>query len=199
MKPGGANRKAVTLRDHLRRATAHSHDRLDASMRPAADWRSPDDYARFLSAQHAARVPVEAWLAQHAPAHLTPPEQTSLLARDLSRLGKRNIPARDSFTLTAYGEASAIGVAWVLAGSSLGNLAMLHDMRRSLPKGTEWPHEFLSSVEMSQFWNSLRSLVEVPAHREQTEAASHAAICVFDHFFNVARANQSATELEGVR
>lgn len=199
MEPEGKYRNSVTLRDHLRRATSHSHDRLDASMRPAANWRSPDDYARFLRAQFTARVSVEDWLSRHAPEQLTPPEQTPLLARDLAQLGRTVSPARQSFHMTADGEAAAIGVAWVLAGSSLGNRAMLHDMRRALPDGTEWPHEFLSSDAMSEFWKTLRPWIEVPVSQEEAESASRAATHVFDHFLTIARANPAATALEGAQ
>lgn len=171
-----------TLRDHLRRATASSHERLDRSIRPASDWRSRQDYARFLSTQYAARLPVESWLLAFAPAGLKPPEQTPLIARDLARLGE-SVPGRSGgFALEEFGPSAVIGVAWVLAGSSLGNRAMLRDMQAALPAETVWPHEFLGSRAMTAFWKELRVRIDGRAGlAERTQSAS-AARCVFDHF-----------------
>lgn len=57
--------------------------------RPRAAGKLRTDYARFLALQYAARVPLEGWLARHAPRDLSPPPQTLLLARDLEALGWR--------------------------------------------------------------------------------------------------------------
>lgn len=177
-----------TLRDHLRRATASSHQRLDRSMRPASDWRSREDYARFLSTQYAARLPVEAWLLAFAPAGLKPPEQTQLIARDLSRLGA-SVPGRSGgFSLDEFGPNAVIGVAWVLAGSSLGNRAMLRDMQRALPAGTAWPHDFLGSRAMTEFWKGLRVRIDGRAGQAERTQSASAARCVFDHFLSHATA-----------
>jgi heme oxygenase len=188
-----------TLRDHLRRATACSHERLDRSMRPASDWRSRDDYARFLSTQYAARLPVEGWLMAHAPAGLKPPEQTPLIARDLVRLGAP-VPGRDGgFTLAEAGPSAVLGVAWVLAGSSLGNRAMLHDMRRALDRdtaaGTDWPQDFLGSRAMTRFWKALRQRIEARTRPAERARSASAACGVFDHF--LAHAARAETPVEG--
>ena len=196
MGPDRADYEAQTLREHLREATSHSHDLLDASMRPASDWRSPGDYARFLTAQLTARISVEAWLSQHAPEELDPPQQTRLLRSDLKGLGEAVAAADHEFELDYRGEATAVGVAWVLAGSSLGNRAMLGDMKRVLPKSTVWPHEFLSSRAMTHFWKGLRARVEAPANLVEAREASRAATAVFDHFLSVARADHDDTKLE---
>ncbi|MEM1052529.1 MAG: biliverdin-producing heme oxygenase [Pseudomonadota bacterium] len=176
------DKEAKTLRQHLRGATASAHDTLDTSMRPASDWSSRDDYARFLSTQYAARGAVEHWLSVNAPKDLFPPEQTPLLERDLAALGSVIEEKPGKLALTYEGEATAIGVAWVLAGSSLGNRAMLHEMQRTLPEGTQWPHEFLSSRAMTEFWKALRARVEVPVSEEEAGEATRAATCVFEHF-----------------
>ena len=187
---------ALTLRDYLRLATASSHDLLDASMRPAADWRSAEDYARFLGVQYAARVSVEHWLSRHAPAELRPPEQTPLIVRDLVQMGKAIETPHIAFELAPKGKASMIGIAWVLAGSSLGNRAMLHDMRRALSKGDEWPNEFLSSTAMIEFWKALRARVEVPVVQEIAVEATEAATRVFEHFLRTAPSYTSGSALE---
>ena len=189
MQPVHADKEAKTLREHLREATSHSHDLLDASMRPASDWRSADDYARFLTAQLTARIPVEAWLSLHAPDGLRPPDQTPMLVSDLEELGITATTPDLEFDLDYRGDGTALGVAWVLAGSSLGNRAMLSDMKRALPEGTTWPHEFLSSCAMTDFWKGLRARVEAPAAAAEAHEASCAATAVFEHFLGVANAS----------
>ena len=199
MGPDHSVKRSRTLREHLRKATSHSHDLLDASMRPASDWRSSSDYARFLTAQLTARNPVEAWLLRHAPAELNPPEQTRLLRSDLQALGEVVTAADHKFKLDYRGEATAVGVAWVLAGSSLGNRAMLSEMKRTLPEDMAWPHAFLSSRAMTDFWKGLRTRVEAPVDLLQAKEASRAATAVFEQFLEVARAcsGSEIVELEG--
>ena len=187
---------AVTLREQLRSATAHSHDMLDTSMRPASDWRSREDYAWFLSTQYTARASVELWLSMFAPADLKPPEQTPLLAHDLGQLREPIPTTQPRFDMSFQGDATAIGAAWVLAGSSLGNRAILHDMERALPREARWPQQFLSSRAMTAFWKELRSRVEIPVSRNEADEAGRAARCVFEHFLSVARCEASPPALE---
>lgn len=186
-------KKATTLRDHLRAATSSAHDLLDSSMRPASDWNSIGDYARFLGAQYAARVPVEEWLAVHAPSDLAPPEQTSLLARDLTKLGTNASRPDREFSLSYEGEATALGVSWVLAGSSLGNRAMFRDMQRAQSDDSNWPHEFLSSPAMAEFWIDLRTRVEVAVDPQKADEATRAANVTFEHFLTVSQTTERIT------
>jgi heme oxygenase len=186
----------MTLRDHLRAATSSAHEFLDASMRPASDWSSPDDYSRFLGAQYAARYAIEDWLSSHASPDIRPPDQTPLLALDLTRLGKSVPQPQHEFALTFKTEATAIGVAWVLAGSSLGNRAMLAEMQRTLPEGSDWPHEFLSSSAMTEFWKGLRTRVEVPVSEDVANEASRAATVAFEHFLAVSQYADTRVTLE---
>lgn len=183
----------------MRAATAHSHDRLDTSMRPASDWRSREDYGRFLSVQFCARVPVEHWLSSFAPADLRPPEQTHLLVSDLINLGMPIPKAGDALGLEYKGRATAIGVAWVLAGSSLGNKAMLLDMQRTLPQGERWPHYFLGAEAMTEFWKTLRSGVEIAVDAQAAQEATRAATFVFDHFLDAANSDIAQEILVGAQ
>ena len=185
-----------TLRQHLRGATAALHDRLDEAMRPPEDWRSNGAYARFLSSQYQARVPVEEWLANHAPAELKPPEQSPLLADDLRALGAGTPARRFDFSLEDQGPATMLGAAWVLAGSSLGNRAMLQDMRRTLPEAEQWPAAFLGGTAMTQFWQGLRPRIETPASPQEQDLAVRAAMQVFDHFLHVARNTRPLSGVE---
>jgi heme oxygenase len=173
------------LRAELRAATMAAHDLLDAAMQAASGWQTRADYARFLALQHAARAPVEAWLAATAPASLVPPPQTPLLAADLAALGAVLPTPAPAFVL-AQGDApgAALGAAWVLAGSALGNRAIAKQVVRV--GGGRWPVAFLGDATMMAFWQALRARIERPALPAEGACAAHAAEAVFAHFLAVA-------------
>lgn len=183
------------LRAHLRSATMAAHDLLDAATQAATGWQTRTDYARFLTMQHAARAPVEAWLAAHAPADLRPPPQTPLIAADLTKVGEAMPAPSPLFTLGRTSAGHALGVAWVLAGSALGNRAIARQVARI--GGGSWPSEFLDDGAMLEFWHGLRARIERPAHADEAAGASDAAAAVFAHFLaatadSVARESVSA-------
>ena len=183
------NAPTQNLRAHLRAATSAAHDLLDHSMRAAAGWTSRGDYIRFLNLQYAARIPVERWLSNYAPAKHVPPAQTPLIAQDLRQLGSAPLSQHDAadFTLHANSEGAALGVAWVLAGSALGNRSILKEVRRMSPdvnaaSPTAWPTAFLSDPAMLAFWGELRRRIENPADIAEMDASTEAATAVFEHF-----------------
>ena len=172
-----------TLRQYLREATANAHDTLDHAMRDEAGWEKEADYARFLSLQMAARIPVEAWLETHAPADLQPPRQSDLIANDLAQLGVEPPAAAAPFALEgAHHETACLGAAWVLAGSSLGNRSILAQLQKRGGAAAQWPHAFLGDDAMLDFWKALRGRIECPVPADQQHAAGHGAQAVFDHF-----------------
>lgn len=157
-------------------------------MRETCGWSDRDSYARFLGLQYAARLPVEAWLDANAPPQFAPPAQAPLIARDLGQLEADIPPVTAPFELAAGDEAATLGVVWVLAGSSLGNRAILNE----IPK--EWPGAFLADAEMLAFWRSLRSAIERPATEREVRSASQSAIAVFDHFLALAKRHEIVRE-----
>lgn len=173
-----------SLRMALRDATAIAHDRLDLSMRSAAGWESRADYARFLSLQYQARLSVEMWLIKHAPVRLAPPAQTPLIACDLIALGDPLPFSPSRFRLPTTGNAisdgHALGVAWVLAGSALGNRAILKEL--AVNGRGNWPTAFLGDPKMLAFWKCIRPLLEEGGAALTTDHAIEAAVSVFDHF-----------------
>ena len=185
----------VTLRQHLRAATADAHDRLDFAMRDASGWTVREDYIRFLTLQLSARRPVESWLVQRAPAHLLPPAQAPLIERDLIAMGARLAPwpAAIPFQPPAPSDASVLGVAWVLAGSALGNRSILKEVNA---QGADWSAAFLADPSMLEFWQRLRVRMERPARNEEASAASAAAEGVFSHFIRCAGLDPVSTECE---
>lgn len=173
-----------SLRSHLRAATMAAHELLDHAMQAASGWQTRADYAHFLALQHAARAPLEAWLAAHAPDDLVPPLQTPLLARDLTQLGVIIPPPAPLFTMGRAGTGQALGAAWVLAGSALGNKAIAKQVVRI--GGGAWPTAFLGDEAMMAFWQGLRARIERPATMAVAEGATRAAEAVFAHFLTVA-------------
>jgi len=183
-----------SLRSSLRATTMAAHDLLDHAMQAASGWQTRADYARFLALQHSARVPLEEWLAANAPAGLEPPRQTALIASDLAALGLGLPGASPAFTpLSDSDPAEALGAAWVLAGSALGNKAIAKQVARI--GGGAWPVAFLGDAAMMAFWQGLRARIERPAEPAEAEGATRAAEAVFAHFLAVA---QGATAPEGL-
>lgn len=139
----------------------------------------PEDYAEFLLFQYRSRLPVEAWAEAEMPQDLLPPSQVLLIASDLSALGDTLPPVATDFSLP-YGS-DPIGAAWALAGSSLGNRAMLSHMRKASGSRGEWPEAFLADDRMTRFWTGLRTKIEQPFSGDPA-AALLGAEAVFARF-----------------
>jgi heme oxygenase len=183
------------LRSHLRAATMAAHDLLDAAMQAASGWQSRADYARFLALQHAARAPLEDWLAAHAPEDLQPPRQTALIARDLAALGQAVPPPASPFALAARARGDMLGAAWVLAGSALGNRSIARQVERI--GGGVWPVAFLGDGALLDFWQALRGRIEQRADPCEAAGAARAAAAVFAHFLAVAEGPEPVKASEG--
>lgn len=167
------------LRTTLRGETRAAHESLDGAM-AQLDLADAADYALFLRIQYAARIGVEAWLVRHAPPKLQPPPQAPALAADLQALGEALPLDQPLFELT--GDEAAMGVAWVIAGSSLGNRAMLADLRK---RGHgERPTAFLGNEEMARFWHDFRPRID--SWDGHSQAAVDAAKATFTHFSAIA-------------
>jgi heme oxygenase len=177
------------LRSHLRAATMAAHDLLDRAMQAASGWQNRDDYARFLELQHAARAPLEDWLDTHAPPDLRPPRQTPLIARDLAQLGKSPPASAPLFTVGRTASGHALGAAWVLAGSALGNRSIAKQVSRI--GGGAWPSAFLGDGAMLGFWQALRGRIGHHAAPAEAEGATRAATAVFAHFLAVAEGSSA--------
>lgn len=169
----------TTLRQALRDATSVQHDRLDARV-TAMDLTDPADYRAFLSMQLMARAPVEAWLTAHLPD--APPPLAELIVQDLEALGA---PWPGDLAFALPDEADPIGACWAIAGSSMGNRAMLHHLTKS-GKAEGLPTAFLSDGTMTGYWHYLKPRLETPS--EDSADAVLAAETVFATFIAAAEA-----------
>ena len=167
---------SVSLRSRLRQATQTYHDKLDSAFAPEA-LAARDTYAAFLACQLAARAPIEAWARTECPEALVPPPVTALLIEDLHDLGRPFSHRPRGFDLPAG--ADALGLAWVIAGSHLGNRFMLKRMQDA---GSTLPHRFLSDPAMPAYWQSIRPQLEMTCTAAAAQPAIDAAVCTFTHF-----------------
>ena len=163
-----------TIRHCLRVATRDLHDRLDHSV-AAHGIGEPIGYGRFLAFQYAARLPVEAWFDAREGIG-APPRQTGMIAADLAELGQ-SVPTPHSGDLDPA--ADALAVAWVVAGSSLGNRAMLAQQRRA---GVTLPTRFLADESMTEYWHSLRPRLQTSATTVDIDHMIASARAVFALF-----------------
>ena len=170
------NSNQVQMRSYLRDATAHQHDLLDNSIHDDI-FASEAAYADFLSRQLAARLPIEIWTARSCPRNFAPPPVAPLIIEDLQALGRPFSLPGLTFDLPA--RAHPIGLAWAVAGSHLGNRAMLHRLRQS---GYLLPAAFLSDQRGAEFWARLKPQLEAEWPKLIAEAALTGARAVFEHF-----------------
>ena len=149
---------------------------LDSAFHPEV-LADPDAYGDFLAMQLRARLPIERWAATHCPASLRPPETTPEILEDLLALG-RPISLRPArFDIPAA--ADPLGVAWAIAGSHLGNRAMLASLRKA---GSDLPASFLADTRMQAFWADLKPRLEAQVSRDSARGAIAAAQAVFACF-----------------
>lgn len=165
-----------TLRTLLRNETRAAHDALDAALDPA-DLLTALGYGQFLECQYRARAGIETWFAQHKPtlgAGLSnPPAVTALLLADLRALG--GTAGLHPLPFTPPADVDALAMAWVIAGSSLGNRVILSRLANC-----SHPTAFLQSPALQTYWRSLLPLLERPVVDSDASIAS--AHAVFAHF-----------------
>ena len=178
--------KAVgrTTRDYLKEATAQNHDRLDLVLgKLVADNEAT--YTEFLEVQLRARIGIEAWLNSITP-EVSPPSQIHLIRQDLASMGHSLQPETATFNPPA--DADPLGTSWVLAGSCLGNRALLARLKKV---NTNLPTTFLSDPKMIRFWQKLRPSLERPHNPADDRQVLVAAQATFSHFLKVTTYNRA--------
>jgi heme oxygenase len=135
-------------RGALRAATAAHHDRVDAVF-SQADLTDREGYGRFLQAQAAAYLPVEAALERAGAAALVPNwaarRRAASLTTDLAALGLA-VP-HEAPDIAFQGAAEVLGGVYVLEGSRLGGALLARGVPAEFPRGflapgdsAEWRH-----------------------------------------------------------
>ncbi|MEP5936745.1 MAG: biliverdin-producing heme oxygenase [Erythrobacter sp.] len=168
----------------MRAGTRDAHDKLDQFMRHTG-WQDRASYGTFLQVQYAARLPIEQYFAQLPMSDDIPPAQAPLIRQDLVQMGL-DLPTQGMPRFDLPKQANRGGAFWAIAGSSLGNKAILREIERS-PGGKTWPAAFLSDGSMTDYWKTLRLDLNKPADQETTAGAIKAAKAVFAHFHWIAQ------------
>lgn len=168
----------MSARAALRLGTRAEHERVDRLF-GALDLALPGDYRRFLAAQAAAFLPVEASLEQAGIAAVVPdwPERrrSCFLRDDLAALGAE-LPAPEAVPELGGGP-EILGALYVLEGSRLGGAAL----RRGLP--AQAPQSFLNHPQSPGAWRKLLETLDHSVYETATlDAALGAARTVFGCF-----------------
>lgn len=141
-----------SARHALRTATAPDHARVDEAF-SRFDLSSPQDYARFLQAQAAAVLPVEAAIDLVIDDAVIPDwpqrRRAHLLLQDLGDLGAEP-PQTDQFP-SFVALAETLGAIYVLEGSRLGGGLLARTVPSDLPRrflGTSDPARWRALIEV---------------------------------------------------
>lgn len=168
----------MKARAALRAATAAEHERVDALF-SRFDLTGSDGYRRFLLAQAAAFLPLEAALDGAGAAKLVEDwprrRRSSLLKADLTDL---SVPLPELFSTPRFNDsASIMGAIYVLEGSRLGGAVL----KRELPPAM--PRRFLDAHQEPGSWRKLLEIMDSILYApEQIDAAAGAAKKVFAIF-----------------
>lgn len=165
------------MRWRLREATAAAHERVDAAFSRFA-WTSRAGYARFLAAQAAALLPLEAALGAGAAPGLEigwdARRRGPALLADLAALGA--VAPAGEILAPIVQPATALGTIYVLEGSRLGGSLI----KRSLPP--QFPASFLAPGPADGWRLLLGALERGLASAELLDEAIAAAGATFDRF-----------------
>ena len=132
------------------------------------------DIEPFLLFQLAAREPLEDWLCDHN--ETPPPRMVPVLA---NAIGCAATSAFTGQTVWSGHPEEALGLAWLLAGSSLGNRSILAARRKAGLTGGE---AFLADPAMPHYWQGLRASLDKEYGEFETRHAVTGAKRGFDHF-----------------
>lgn len=169
--------RQFAVRQALRAATGGSHARVDAAF-SGFDLSDRAGYGRFLGAQAAAHLAVEAALEASGVEAVLPDwprrRRADLLRGDLAALG---LPAPPVEALAGFdGPAAVLGAVYVLEGSRLGGALL----RRSVP--AELPCAFLGASDPAAWRGLLAQLDAQVTSGNDVERATNAALRVFTLF-----------------
>ena len=168
----------MKARSYLREATAADHARVDALF-GAYDLGDEQGYRRFLMAQAAAFLPVEAALDAADAERFIPDwprrRRSELLKADLTELAADE-PAPE-ITSPLRSPADILGAVYVLEGSRLGGALL----KRALPQGA--PRRFLEAPQSPGAWRKLLETLDEFLYEAATlDAAAASARGVFQIF-----------------
>ncbi len=166
-----------SVRDRLRAATQHQHERVDALF-GRLNLADEADYRLFLTAHAAALLPMEEWLDRHAAAVVDDwpgRSRGAALRADLAAMDMP-LPAGELFA-PEVSPSSIGGILYVLEGSKMGGRLLARQVRDDLPK------QYLAAGGNGAAWKMLVSrLDDIVLTGEDLSAATRSASLAFDRF-----------------
>jgi heme oxygenase len=143
------------MRFRLKRATAHAHARLDQGF-ASPSLQSCSDYSRFLRANAAALLPLEAWLETSGVSGMLPDwnrrRRSAAILADLDDLCAVADPL--SLALAPLSAAATFGVLYVLEGSRLGARYLAATCAASTDTRVRGAMRYLRHGEDDRLWPS---------------------------------------------
>ncbi|MEH3036838.1 MAG: biliverdin-producing heme oxygenase [Sphingomonas adhaesiva] len=136
----------------LRRATAASHDAVDAAF-GAHDLADRDAYRRFLVA-HARALPAVEAAMRPLPFARTLAARTPLLHADIAALGE---PLPPPLSFAVEDDAARWGVLYVVEGSRLGGAMLAGHVPADRPRA------YLAAVHPPGQWRAIRAAIDAAA------------------------------------
>ena len=179
----------ISVRHHLRNATADLHAALDGGF-GALDLKKRSDYRQFLAAQAAVWEPLEAWLTRHDIGRVLPDwprrRRASALAADLAALG--GVADVHDIVMGTPSLPAMLGVTYVLEGSRLGARYLSRIIADSDDAAVRTNTRFLHHGVGLPLWPSFLETLE--AHvtdADGVDEAARGARQAFAHFLTAQR------------
>lgn len=168
---------------HLRAVTRASHDRLDAAF-GALDLGATEDCVRFLAAHAIALKALDAPFRRFVEEELAMPcpDFPAMLTADLAARGLAmdSLPAARPDT-AVYAPCGAAGVAYVIAGSRLGNAVIRAEGYHGRETGLS--SRYMEDDTGHAVWKALNTWARARSFGPSEErAVEAAALATFAHF-----------------
>ena len=177
----------------LKHGTADLHEEAECYVRILDEDATLDDYARYLRAMHAFHAPIEAVFATHADlceAGFDPGlrcVKAQWMRDDLRALGDRFVAQPCAELPNASTLARAIGIAYVLEGSTLGGRFILSKLPPAIAAVRGIATRFLDGYgkDTGVLWRAFGDLAcrEITTPIEEASAV-HAARETFSHLIS---------------
>lgn len=170
-----------SLRDVLRKRTSQAHRNLDSNVSGVGAFSSVGGYCRYLQCMRDLHAQYQKPIASVSQ-HVGLPDNTQTILdsidKDIEGCGRSPNTKHQQNSAVSYDEDAALGIAYVLEGSSMGARYVVKTARAQLPEGT--PTHYLDCMSQSakERWPAIvKSLSNQSC---ENESAISAALSVFD-------------------
>ena len=183
----------VPLSQRLRERTAASHERIENALDLLNDRLTIDRYAKLLERWHGFewtwdRVAAETFGDALPPGFLQARRRLSMVRADLKTCGRSPVamaalPAVPADALPWHDKSGALGVLYVIEGSTLGGKHVAKFVTGRLPLTPEHGVTYFSSYgdQTGVRWRETKAVLDAPPFATDDERVIAAAIATFDY------------------